>query len=271
MIHKLGMEIPGHAMYRFYIEPSEGKSTTAFIKGPDVKHIKNVLRLKPGDKIGLFDGTGLEYEAVIVKISSVSIEVSISHCFPTKAESPVQIIVAQAFLKEKKMDRLVRQLVELGINQWIPFFAERSVPRPDQNRISVRIQRWEKIAAEALKQCRRGSFMEIGRAVSFKEILNLAKPCGLKIAFWENATQPVDSALLSYPAHGDKLFVMMGPEGGFTIEEIKITRACGFVTATLGPRILRAETATITACSLLQYLFGDMGKNILTKKGVSNS
>jgi 16S rRNA (uracil1498-N3)-methyltransferase len=271
MIDKLDMEIPAHDLCRFYIEPFKGKSTKAFIKGPDVKHIKNVLRLKPGDKIVLFDGAGLEYEAVIDKVSSVTVEVAITRCFPTKAESSVQIIVAQAFLKDKKMDRLVRQLVELGITRWVPFWAERSIPRPDQNRISKRIQRWEKIASEALKQCRRGVFMKIGPIVSFKEILNLGKPCGLKIAFWENETQPIDSAMLSCPVHGDKIFIMMGPEGGFTHEEIKVARACGFVTATLGPRILRAETATIAACSLMQYLFGDMGKNILTKKDASNS
>jgi 16S rRNA (uracil1498-N3)-methyltransferase len=262
----MGMQIPGHELCRFYIEPFEGKSTTAFIKGPDVKHIRKVLRLKPGEKIGLFDGTGMEYDAVIVKISSVTIEVLISRCFLTKAESPVQIIVAQAFLKERKMDRLVRQLVELGITRWIPFWAERSVPKPDQNRVATRIERWKKIATEALKQCGRGVFMEIGPTVSFKEILNLGKPCALKIAFWEKETQPLDSTLRSYPAQGDKIFIMMGPEGGFTLEEIKMARACGFVTATLGPRILRAETATIAACSLMQYLFGDMGKNILTKK-----
>jgi len=226
-------------MRYFFIEQSELSGTAAVITGSDARHIKTVLRLKPGDKIGIFDGRGFEYRAEIIALSPERIKVSITNRFPSTAESPVQIIVAQAFLKEKKMDGLVRQLTELGVTKWIPFFAERSVSRPAKKQISARTQRWKKIAREALKQCKRGRIMEIGETVSFEEVLNLGESCDLKVVFWE---------------------------GGFTSREIESARDRGFVTAALGPRILRTETATIAASVLLQYVFGDMSQKNLDKK-----
>jgi 16S rRNA (uracil1498-N3)-methyltransferase len=157
-------------MRYFFIQDPKSEGTASMIKGSDARHIKNVLRLKSGDRIGLFDGKGMDYEARITAISSRSVEVMIARSFPSNAESPIDIIVAQAYLKERKMDGLVRQLSELGVSKWIPFFAQRSVPRPDQGRLASRRQRWQKIAREALKQSKRGRFMEIGPVVSFKEI-----------------------------------------------------------------------------------------------------
>ncbi|MGD2030273.1 MAG: RsmE family RNA methyltransferase, partial [Desulfobacterales bacterium] len=158
-------------MRYFFIEPSRMSGPTSIITGSDARHIKTVLRLKPGDKIGLFDGKGMEYRAEIIAFSPQSITVSITDRFPSTSESHVQIILAQGFLKEKKMDGLVRQLSELGATKWIPFFAERSVSRPDKKQISARTQRWKKIAKESLKQCKRGRIIEIGDTVSFEEVL----------------------------------------------------------------------------------------------------
>jgi len=248
-------------MRYFYIEQSELSGTTAVISGSDARHIKTVLRLKPGDKIGLFDGKGFEYRAEILALSPERIKVSITNRSPSTAESPVQIVVAQAFLKEKKMDGLVRQLSELGITKWIPFFAKRSVSRPDKKQISARTQRWEKIAKEALKQCKRGRIMEIGETLPFEEMLDLGKSCDLKIIFWESEFKSVNNQFPKPSRQIDTIFAVLGPEGGFTSQEIESARDRGFVTATLGPRILRAETATITASVLLQYIFGDMGQN----------
>jgi len=247
-------------MRYFFIEQPAVVGPTALITGADARHIKTVLRLKPGDTIGLFDGKGFEYKARIVAMSSAKVEVSVIQCFPAAAESPVQIIVAQAFLKEKKMDTLIRQLTELGITGWTPFFAERSVPRPDKKQLSARTQRWKKIAKEALKQCKRGRIPEIGETASFEGVLNQSEPYDLKIAFWEDEPAPVKAFLPKPGRQINTIFVLLGPEGGFTVQEMERARARGFVTAGLGPRILRAETATIAACVLLQYLYGDMGK-----------
>jgi len=245
-------------MRYFFIEHAQSTGSTLVITGSDARHIKTVLRLKSGDKIGLFDGKGFEYEAKIVDLSSGKVKVSVIRRFPSAAESPVQITVAQGFLKEKKMDGLVRQLSELGINKWNPFIADRSVPRPDKKQLSARTKRWEKISKEAIKQCKRGCIMEIGDTVSFEEILNLSQTADLKIAFWENELQPLNAELPRPDRNINKIYALLGPEGGFTQQEIESARDRGFVTASLGPRILRAETATVAACVLLQHLFGDM-------------
>ncbi len=247
-------------MRYFFIEQPAADGATAMISGPDARHITTVLRLKPGDTIGLFDGVGFEYQARIEAVSSRNVKVAVLKRFPSTGESPVEIIVAQAFLKERKMDGLVRQLTELGITQWLPFFAQRSVPRLDQKNITARSERWKKIAKEALKQCKRGRVPEIRDPASFEAMLVQSRTCDLKIAFWEEESTPL-TALRPQPKQKIKtIFAMLGPEGGFTVQEIETARKSGFVTVALGPRILKAETATVAACVLLQYLYGDMGK-----------
>lgn len=246
-------------MRRFFIKQSETAGPISVITGTDAKHIKKVLRLKRGDIITLFDGTGNEYEAGIISLSADGVNVSIIRSFPSTTESPIQIIVAQAFLKQKKMDNLVRQLTELGITKWIPFISKRSVPRPDNKRLADRTNRWKKISKEALKQSNRGRIMEIGPTVSFEDTFNISKQSNLKIAFWENESKPVNLALVQSNRDFNNIFILIGPEGGFTSQEIEKAKACGFITASLGPRILRAETAAIAASVLIQYLFGDIG------------
>lgn len=230
------------------------------ITGSDAAHIKKVLRMKSGDRIGLFDGRGFEYEARIENLLAGSVEVSIIKRFLSASESPVQIIVAQALLKDKKMDILARQLTEIGVARLIPFTSIRSVPRPDKKRLSARRKRWEKIAIEALKQCRRGHVTKIGETITFNDIIKINDECDLKIVFWENESKPVSDAVQQvHDRHYRKILAVLGSEGGFSEKEIEDARACGFVTASLGPRILRAETAAVAACTILQYLFGDMG------------
>jgi len=246
-------------MRRFFIEESKVTGPIISITGSDAAHIKKVLRMKPGDRMGLFDGRGFEYEARIENFTAKSVEVSIARRFLSASESPAQIIVAQALLKDKKMDTLVRQLTEIGVARLIPFTSIRSVPIPDPKRLSARRKRWEKIAIEALKQCRRGHVTEIAGTVTFNDVMKMDDECDLKIVFWENESKPMSDAIQHiHDRHYRKILAVLGPEGGFTEKEIEYARACGFVTASLGPRILRSETAAIAACTILQYLFGDM-------------
>lgn len=250
-------------MRLFFIEESELSAPNPAVRGVDARHIITVLRLKPGDRIGLFDGTGKQYDAVISAFSSARVEVSITGSSDPGVESPLELVVAQSFLKEGKMDDLVRKLTELGISRWIPFISERSVPRPDGNRILARTKRWEKIAKEAAKQCKRVKITGIGKTVSFEEIIAHEKDFDLKMVFWENEKNLLDPKN-PVPGYGDlkKILLMFGPEGGFSVSEIEKAKESGFITAGIGPRILKAETATIAACALMQFLFGDMGKNL---------
>ena len=251
-------------MRYFFIDSLENKDAFLSITGSDARHIRTVLRLKPGDKIGLFDGKGSEYEAEIVDVSPGKVNISLIRSFPSTAESPIRITMAQGFLKERKMDGLIRQLSELGITKWVPFIAERSVPMPDEKQLLTRTKRWEKIAREAVKQCRRGRIMEIGDTASFSQVLNQAEDSDLKISFWEDEARPIQTITPEGPVHS--VFALIGPEGGFTRKEIETAKDHGFVTAGLGPRTLRAETAALAASVLLQYLFGDMNQKYLDKK-----
>lgn len=247
-------------MRYFFVKSPVQVGAENVITGSDAKHIKNVLRMKAGDKIWLFDGKGFEYEARITDVSSKSVGVSIIDAFPSDSESPVSITVAQAFLKERKMDGLVRQITELGITRWIPFFSERSVSRPDEKRLQTRLTRWKKIAKESLKQCRRGRVPEIAETVSFESVLDLSLASDIKIIFWENEPEAIPFPVMQPAAKKNKrIFLIIGPEGGFAGPEVAAAGRFGFYSATLGPRILKAETATVAACTLVQFLYGDLG------------
>jgi len=247
-------------MRRFYIDASAVAGSLATLSGSEAHHLKNVLRLKPEDCIKLIDGTGSEYEAVIKSLAAEKVEIEIRRKLQPPLNTGVRILVAQAFLKEKKMDDLVRKLSELGIAGWIPFFAQRSVPKPDQKRLAGRLRRWQRIAAEAVKQCRRSDVLRIHAPLSFKAMLEFSQGWDLKMIFWENETAPlIADAELKAEGALKKVMLMLGPEGGFTEQEIAAARQAGFAIAGLGPRILRAETATLAACTLIQYIYGDMG------------
>jgi 16S rRNA (uracil1498-N3)-methyltransferase len=247
-------------MRHFFIEPAALQKPIVAIKGSELRHIRNVLRLKPGDKIRLFDGEGFEYEAIIRRFLTDRIEIKITRKFPGTQESPVKITVAQALLKEKKMDRLLRHLCELGITQWIPFISERSVPKPGEKRLSARAERWNKIVKESCKQCHRSKLPKIVKTLTFEDVLDVGRSCDLKIVFYENASATLKSLVApNPPSTVQKILLILGPEGGFSDREIENARAAGYMIAGLGPRILRAETAAIAACTVTQYLFGDMG------------
>lgn len=256
-------------MRLFFIEESELSDPNPAVRGVDARHIINVLRLKPGDRIELFDGTGRQYEAEISALSSAKVEVAVLGSSDPAVESPLELVVAQSFLKEGKMDELVRKLTELGVSRWIPFISERSVPRPDDKRVIARTKRWEKIAKEAAKQCKRVKITGIGKTVSYDDVIASETDFDLKIVFWENEKNLLDPKNL-VAGYGDlkKILVTFGPEGGFSVNEIEKAKENGFITASIGPRILKAETAAVCASALMQFLFGDMGKNLDKGEGL---
>jgi 16S rRNA (uracil1498-N3)-methyltransferase len=247
-------------MRRFFIEPGAVDTPPISIKGSEARHIKNVLRLIPGDTIRLFDGTGVEYDAVISDLSTGRVELSITGEVTAAAEPPIELTIAQGYLKEKKMDSLIRPLCELGMTRWMPFTSQRSVPQPDKFRLVARMQRWEKIARESLKQCRRSVLPQISTPVSYEGVLACGRSYDLKIIFWEQEDRALDHAALTGRSDPvNRILMVLGPEGGFADQEVEKARKLGFEVSGLGPRTLRAETATIAACSLMQYIFGDLG------------
>ena len=136
-----------------------------------------------------------------------------------------------------------------------------SVPTPDPKRMIARLERWNKISREALKQCGRDIFMEVFPPVSMEKMLIQGQACDRKIIFWECESAPLEEPKPLPPEKIKSLMVVVGPEGGFSAQEIEQATSLGYETLSLGPRILKAETAAIAAAVLMQYRFGDMGVN----------
>jgi len=243
---------------RFFIPPQMIDAARPEITGTDAGHICRVLRLASGDFVELFDGSGSGYRAQIVMAEPECVRIAITESYPLATESPARITLAQGFLKERKMDDLIRPLTELGIHRWQPFFAARSVARPKRPSLEKRLDRWRKKALEAVKQCRRGRIPTIDPADTLVEVLEAAVDFDLKLFFWEGESLAVDLPTDSLPTPRSILAVV-GPEGGFTPEEAELAKSHDFLICGLGPRILRAETAALAACTAIQYRFGDMG------------
>lgn len=255
-------------MRRFFINDAKVDDEGSMIlRGSDAHHLRDVLRLKPGDMIVIFDGKGFECEANVDTIFPDRVKVKPVRRLPNANESPLRITLAQGMLKDRKMDDLVRQVTELGICRWAPFIAERSVSRPGGARIETRMRRWETISREAVKQCRRNRVADIRGPLSFEQMLDLSEEAELKILFWEKAGSPLRPSQVLADVNPPPLHavVVLGPEGGLTDEEVARAESRGFFAASLGPRILKADTATVAACAIVQYLFGDLGQKNLDK------
>jgi len=244
-------------MQKFFIPNDNIDKNTAIIKGQDARHIAKVLRMCIKDKILFTNGKGIDFSSTITKLSPKEIALTIDNTYSSEVESPVKITVFQGMLKDKKMDTLIRHLTELGISAWTPFFCERSIPKPDEKRVDSRLKRWEKITIEALKQCNRSIIPEINKPATFTDIIEKTAPFDLKITFWENASLPINKLKLQQK-NIETIGILIGPEGGFSKKEVDFAENAGFQVCGLGPRILRAETASLTACSLIQHYFGDI-------------
>ena len=246
-------------MRRFFLDRGKILSGRPTLTGPDVRHVRTVLRLKPGDEIILFDGKGLEYRTRITASTPKAITLSVLERFPSIPEPTVEITIGQALLKARKMDRIVRQVTELGIYALIPVQSARSVPKPQLKRRVEREQRWKAIAQESLKQCGRSQIPRLGPLTSFEKLVSVSQTYDMSIIFHHD-----EFGLKSRPSMEDtrgvrKVLAVVGPEGGFAPDEVKLALEHGFVCVSLGPTILKADTATVAACAILQHTFGDVG------------
>ena len=228
------------------------------IEGDEVRHIRKVLRLKRGDEIVVFNGSGKEYGGTIVEEGPSSVVITIQNIFSSKTESQLEITLAQSLLKGDKMDYLIQKATELGAKEIIPFFSSRSVPLLEKSRRLKRYHRWERIAVEASKQCGRGVVLKIEPLQDYSEILTTASPDSLRLILWEREGVRLKEAL-ERSKEKTKIFFIIGPEGGLSEEEVDQAKRNGFTPVTLGRRILRSETASLCLVSILQYEWGDMG------------
>jgi 16S rRNA (uracil1498-N3)-methyltransferase len=245
-------------MRRFFLSPEAIQSGRPTLTGPDVKHIKTVLRLKPGDTVVLFDGEGRDYLACIETVTQKAVTLTVLERFPSISDCSAEITIGQALLKGRKMDRLVRQMTELGMVALIPVIARRSVPKPKKDRWLTKKNRWESIARESLKQCGRSQSLCLEPPASLEEVLDRSDMYDLRIIFHHDRTLTNAEVKLSRREPLSRVLALVGPEGGFAPDEVQLAMRCGFVCVSLGPRILKADTAVVAVCAILQHALGDM-------------
>jgi len=268
------------SMIRIFLLPEELTSKEIIIHGENAHYLSSVLRVKTGEEITIFDGQGYRYICKVSEIHRKEVIVEKIKKEIYSAESPISIILAQGIPKRDKMDLIVQKSTELGVKKIIPLITERS-----QIRYTAKAERWRKIAASASQQSGRGKIPDVEEPVYFKsfigtmslrgiprnrddeaisenEILRSAqndKYGGCGIIFSEEEKKQDLKKILSDLQDTKEIILLIGPEGGFSKDEISTAIQKGFISVSLGPRILRTETAAITAISIIQYELGDMG------------
>jgi len=245
-------------MARFFVPRKSINHQRATVEGPELDHLRKVLRLGPGDSIIVFDDAGWEHEAVIRSLSAQAAEIDVLRSFQAERESPLQLTLAVGLTKGEKMDFVVEKATELGAQAIVPFVSAYTVPKLDQRKIEKRGERWQKIALAAAKQCRRTRIPEIFPLVNFENMVQqTAGP--LNLLFWEKEAHQTLKQVHATDPDARSIFLVTGPEGGLSDQEADLAQQHGFKAIRLGRRILRAETAAVTAASLVQFLWGDLG------------
>ena len=242
-------------MHHFFVEPSKIQGNHIFIDGPDVNHIRNVLRMNPGEEVNVTDGSGEKvYRCAIAAIGEDTVELNIMWAQEKGMELPSKIYLFQGLPKSDKMELIIQKAVELGVYEIIPMATARAVVKLDQKKAAAKVKRWQAISESAAKQSKRIVIPEVTGVMSVKEALAYAADFDLKLLTYENARgMAATKEQVEAVRPGMDIAVFIGPEGGFEETEVEEARAAGFYPVSLGKRILRTETAGLTMLSILMY------------------
>jgi len=238
-------------MPRFFMEPP--LADPVVITGEDARHIALSLRMKVGESLTLCDGEGNDYECVIESIDSVQVVAKVNKITVSKSEPSVFVTLYQGVPKSDKFETVVQKAVELGVGAIVPVMMSRCVSRPDEKSMAKKVQRWQKIAESAAKQSGRGTVPLVRDCISYEKALKEAK--GSKILFYECGGASLREVVLP---EDKEISVFIGPEGGISGPEFEAAVAAGAAVSTLGPRILRTETAPLAALTAIMLLTGNM-------------
>lgn len=243
-------------MPRLYVPKERIKGEQISLQSREARYMYKVLRLGPGDEVTVFDGEGGEYLAELSEEYQGGIYLSIKEELSPQQESPLRITVGQGLLKGEKMKLVIQKATELGVNRIVPIVTSRSIPILEGERESLRVQRWRRIAEEAARQSGRTVVPQVETIRALEDFLVQGQ--GAALILWEEEPTPLREVLGKIdPSSG--LTLLIGPEGGFSEEEVLSAQNHGFLVAGLGQRVLRAETAALGLLSIVQYVFGDLG------------
>lgn len=248
-------------MYHFFVEASQIGEKDIVITGQDVNHIRNVIRLKPGDEISVSNGIdGRDYRCGIIEITEDEVRCELRFIKEDGVELPAKVYLFQGLPKGDKMELIIQKMVELGVYEIIPVAMKRCVVKLDDKKAKSKITRWQGIAEAAAKQSKRGIVPQIHQVMSYKEALAYAANMDCRLVPYEMEESLDDASgmegtkkLIEAIKPWDSVAIFIGPEGGFEDEEIQSAIAQGMKPVTLGKRILRTETAGMTVMAWIMY------------------
>ncbi len=249
-------------MHRFFIDQSTEVNASVIISGNDYNHLKNSLRLNIGDRVILSDGDGFDMEAEIINFSDESAELKIISREKSKVEAGIKVWLAQGLPKKSKMDLIVEKATEIGFAGLIPLESKRTIVKYNHKKKDKKQSRWQRVAEAAAKQSGRAVIPEIKDFYSSDNLNNLNEEFDYVLLLWEDEKEYTIKQFFkeNNVAAEAKILLIIGPEGGFSEAEVnKFKAGLDAQIITLGPRILRTETAGITALTAILYEKGELG------------
>ncbi|MBP1930513.1 16S rRNA (uracil(1498)-N(3))-methyltransferase [Ammoniphilus resinae] len=249
-------------MQRYFVQVSDvdEQKQAVMITGDDVSHIGKVMRFSEGDRIICCDGVGNCYLTAIKEIQKHQVLCAILERIHDDRELPVHVTIAQGLPKGDKMDLIVQKATELGVRALIPFTSSRTIVQLDDKKQVKRLERWNKIAKEASEQSHRQFVPEISGVFSWKQLLKIADQYDLALLAFEGERVTSMYSYMQNLKGSQRILIIVGPEGGFSEEEVAEAEAAGFNSVMLGNRILRTETAALYALSCISYQFEQIGE-----------
>ncbi len=238
---------------RVHVEVPVGGLVQLDLQGSAANHVARVLRLRAGDPLILFDDGGGEYAATVVSLARHTVRVSVGEYLPTDRESPLHVTLAQGISRGERMDVVVQKATELGVKRIVPLLAARTVVRLNDAQAANRLRHWRAIAVAACEQCGRNRLPELTAPMTVQQFLVSQLPEGLRLLLRPDGAMRVPD-LPPSPA----VTLLIGPEGGLSDAEQSAALAAQFHGLSLGPRILRTETAALAALAVIQQRLGDL-------------
>ena len=247
-------------MHRFFVPPECIDGDEAVVTGTAARQLATVLRAAPGDRIALLDDTGVEYLVTLSRVGPKEAAGVVTGRAVDAGKPSAPITLYQALLKADRFEQVLQKCTELGVARFVPVVTERCVPRVDERWAANRYPRWRRIVTEAAEQSGRRRIPALEAAVDLKEACDAAE--GVRIIPWEEERATGLRAALKAAgreAARGGVSVFVGPEGGLAADEIQLAASRGIAPVSLGPRVLRSETAAMAAVAAIQYELGELG------------
>ena len=235
---------------RFFLEQPLAPGTRVPLPGPVVRHLRGVLRARQGAALCLFNGRGGEYQAFLAG-GGTAATAEVKTFREVEREASLAVTLLQGLARAPRMDLIVRQAVELGVRRIIPVLTERTGVRLSEERIASRLRHWRQVVIAACEQCGRNQLPPVAAPQPLPDVLQ-QQDCGARLVLQADTTR----GLATLPPPDGKLVLLLGPEGGFSLTEQALTEHAGFLSVSLGTRVLRTETAAAAALSACQALWG---------------